>query len=147
MYVADIGETTQLFVRLINEFQASPIPGTEGAFCPFFSPDSRRVGFFTKDKLKKVSLLGGDPVALCDASSPRGGNWGTDGTITFVENQGGGLTQVLAASGATAPLIAGTNNLRKTRMVVQRFCPAGNGYFFPPEETVILNLSLRKRER
>jgi len=130
VYVADIGETTQLFVRLINEFQASPIPGTQGAFCPFFSPDSRRVGFFTKDKLKKVSLLGGDPVALCDASSPRGGNWGTDGTITFVENQGGGLTQVSAASGATAPLIAGTKQPGENSYGSPEILPGGKWVLF-----------------
>jgi serine/threonine-protein kinase len=104
VYVADIGDTTQLFVRLMNEFQASPIPGTEGAFYPFFSPDSRWVGFFTRDSLKKVSLLGGDPVALCDARNPRGASWGTDGMICFSENQGTILTQVPAAGGATAPL-------------------------------------------
>jgi serine/threonine-protein kinase len=109
VYVADIGETTQLFVRLMNEFQASPIADTEGAFCPFFSPDSRWVGFFTKDKLKKVSLLGGDPIEICDAVNPRGASWGTDGTIIFAENQGKTLTQVPAvAGGTTAPLLAGT---------------------------------------
>jgi serine/threonine-protein kinase len=108
VYVANLGTTSQLFLRPMSEMEPSPILGTEGAFCPFFSPDNRWVGFFTKDKLKKVSLLGGDPVALCDAKSPRGGNWETDGTITFVENQGGGLTQVPAAGGATTPLIAGT---------------------------------------
>jgi serine/threonine-protein kinase len=105
VYVADIGETTQLFVRLMSEFEARPIPGTEGAFCPFFSPDGRWVGFFTKDKLKKVSLLGGEPVPLCDATNPRGASWGDDATIYFADNQGHTLTQVSAAGGATAPAV------------------------------------------
>ncbi|TKJ33294.1 MAG: hypothetical protein CEE38_20820 [Planctomycetes bacterium B3_Pla] len=138
VYVADIGETTQLFVRLMNEFQANPIPGTEGAFCPFFSPDSRWVGFFTKDKLKKVSLLGGDSVALCDARNPRGASWTTDGTIIFAEDQGVKLTQVPAASGATAPLIAGTKQLAENSYGNPKILPGGKWALFSRGSTVKL---------
>ncbi|MHC4300176.1 MAG: protein kinase domain-containing protein [Planctomycetota bacterium] len=104
VYVADVGDTTRLFLRLMNEFEARPISGTEGAFCPFFSPGGRWVGFFTKDKLKKVSVLGGEPVPLCDARNPRGASWGTDGTICFADDQGAKLTQVPATGGATVRL-------------------------------------------
>ncbi|MHC4585518.1 MAG: protein kinase domain-containing protein [Planctomycetota bacterium] len=107
VYVANVGTTSQLFLRPMSKMNSSPIPGTEGAFSPFFSPDGRWVGFFTKGKLKKVSLLGGDPVTLCDAGSPRGASWDTDDTIYFAQNQGGALTKVPAAGGATTPLFAG----------------------------------------
>jgi serine/threonine-protein kinase len=107
VYVADEGDTTRLFLRLINEFEARPILGTEGAFDPFFSPDGRWVGFFTRDKLKKVSLLGGEPVSLCDATNPNGASWGEDGTICFAEYQGETLTQVSAAGGTAVPFVAG----------------------------------------
>ncbi len=130
VYVADNGETTQLFVRLMNEFQANPISGTEGAFCPFFSPDSRWVGFFTKDKLKKVSLLGGDPVVICDAGNPRGASWGTDGTIIFAENQGDTLTKVSAASGATAPLFAGIKKSKEGSYNRPQILPDGKWVLF-----------------
>jgi serine/threonine-protein kinase len=105
VYVANVGETTQLFVRLMNEFQARPIPGTEGAFCPFFSPDGRWVGFLTNDKLKKVSILGGDPEILCDARNPRGGSWGDDDTICFGESQGVSIAQVPASGGRVIHLV------------------------------------------
>ena len=105
MYVANVGDSTKLFLRLMNQFEARPIPGTEGAFYPFFSPDGRWVGFFTKDKLKKVSLLGGEPEPLCDATNPRGASWGDDDTICFAENQGETLTQVPAAGGPTTRLV------------------------------------------
>jgi len=130
VYVADIGETTQLFVRLMNEFQVSPIPGTQGAFCPFFSPDSRSVGFFTKDKLNTVSLLGGDPVVLCDAGNPRGATWGANGMITFAENQGGRLTQVPAAGGATAPLIAEIEQPEENSYGSPEILPGGKWILF-----------------
>jgi serine/threonine-protein kinase len=107
VYVANLGTTSKLFLRPMSELEAKPIPGTEGAFCPFFSPDGRYVGFFTKDKLKKVSLLGGDPVELCDARNPRGVIWRTDGTITFPVDQGKRLIQVPAEGGAATPLFNG----------------------------------------
>ena len=53
------------------------LQGTDGATNPFFSPDGRWLAFFAQGKLKKVPTSGGTPVVLCDASSSRGGNWGT----------------------------------------------------------------------
>src|SRR5262249_14444303 len=59
VYVANHGGSTQLYVRAIDRFEATPIPGSEGAESPFFSPDGQSVGFFAENKLKKVSLSGG----------------------------------------------------------------------------------------
>ncbi|MHC4325569.1 MAG: protein kinase domain-containing protein, partial [Planctomycetota bacterium] len=106
VYVADVNNTTQLFLRPMNQLEARPIPGTEGAHAPFFSPDGQSVGFFTKGKLKIVSLLGGEPVALCDARTPKGASWGANGMIYFAEKEGSRLSQVLATGGATEHLKA-----------------------------------------
>jgi len=106
VYVADVGDTTQLFLRLMNQLEVRPIPGTQGAFTPFFSPDGQSVGFFSKDKLKIVSLLGGEPVILCDARNPKGGSWGADGMIYFAENEGRHLSRVPTAGGKTEHLLA-----------------------------------------
>ena len=130
VYVANVDTTSQLFLRPMSKMEPSPIPGTEGAFYPFFSPDSRWVGFFTKDKLKKVSLLGGNPVDICDARNPRGGNWGTNGTIIFVENQGATLTQVPAAGGATAPFIVGTEQPKENSYSNPEILPGGKWVLF-----------------
>jgi len=116
VYVTGLGGTTQLFERLMDRFEVRPIPGTEGASTPFFSPDGQSVGFFTKDKLKIVSLLGGEPLILCDARSSKGGCWGADGMIYFAENEGGKLLRVPAAGGSTEHLMA-------------RAEPAGEGMF------------------
>jgi serine/threonine-protein kinase len=83
VYVADLGDTSQLYVRPLDQFEARPLPGTQGAYGPFFSPDGTWVGFFAENKLKKVSLQGGDPVVLCEARTPHGGSWGPHDTIVF----------------------------------------------------------------
>ena len=106
VYVADLVGTTQLFLRLMDQFEVRAIPGTEGAIAPFFSPDGQSVGFFSKGKLKIVSLLGGDPVTLCDARTSKGASWGADGMIYFAEKEGGRLSRVPATGGATEHLKA-----------------------------------------
>jgi hypothetical protein len=59
VYVAARGGVQQLFVRPIDSQEAKPLPGTEGAESPFFSPDGQWIGFFAGGKLKKVSIAGG----------------------------------------------------------------------------------------
>jgi serine/threonine-protein kinase len=84
VYVGEREGVTQLYVRRLDAFETKPIPGTEGAIGPFFSPDGQWVGFSADGKLKKVSLSGGVPVTLADAGGGFfGGTWGSDGTIVF----------------------------------------------------------------
>jgi serine/threonine-protein kinase len=53
VYVANHGGSTQFYLRSIDRFEATLIPGTEGAESPFFSPDGQSVGFFAEGKLKQ----------------------------------------------------------------------------------------------
>jgi eukaryotic-like serine/threonine-protein kinase len=99
VYVADLGGTSQLYLRPLDQLEATPVPGTQGAYGPFFSPDGGWVGFFAENKLKKVSLQGGDPVVLCEARTPHGGSWGPDDTIVFSDQEGSKLVQVPASGG------------------------------------------------
>jgi serine/threonine-protein kinase len=89
----------QLYVRRLEELQASPLPGTEGAHNPFFSPDGKWIAFFAERKLKKVAVTGGAVVTLCEAPDDRGGSWGVDGTIVFTPRGPGGLSRVSSAGG------------------------------------------------
>jgi serine/threonine-protein kinase len=77
------GAKPQLYVRHLDQLQASPLSRTEDAGSPFFSPDGQWIGFFADGKLKKVAVNGGTVVTLCDAPSGRGGAWAEDGTIVF----------------------------------------------------------------
>ena len=93
-----------LWVRRLDELQARPLAGTEDAKFPFWSPDGKSLGFFSRGKLKKVSLAGGSPLELCDAPDSRGGAWGSDGVIVFSPNIRTGLSRVAASGGAPVPM-------------------------------------------
>ena len=100
VFEAKEGDTSRLFKRSLEQFDASPIPWTEDGFYPFFSPDGHWVGFFAGGKLKKVPLAGGPPQILADAPSPWGATWGPDETIVFNRQEGEGLWRVPATGGA-----------------------------------------------
>ena len=71
----------QLWLRPVDALSARQLPGTEGAYNAFWSPDSQWIAFFSGDKLKKIPLDGGAPLVICSAPAGRGGSWGPDGTI------------------------------------------------------------------
>src|SRR5262249_15725712 len=77
------GDRPQLYLRRLDQLQAVPLPGTEGAHSPFFSPDGQSIAFFADTQLKRVAVKGGAVVVLADAPMDRGGTWSEDGTIVF----------------------------------------------------------------
>jgi len=96
--------TTMLYVRPLDSIKALPLSGTEGASCPFWSPDGRTLGFFASGKLRKIDASGGPPLSLADAPAARGGAWGPEGVIVFAPDQAGPLYRVSAAGGAATPV-------------------------------------------
>jgi eukaryotic-like serine/threonine-protein kinase len=97
----------QLYVRRIDQLQATPLEGTEWAESPFFSPDGQWVGFWQaasdtlqSGELKKLPAAGGPIVTICRTGLPAGITWGPNGRIIFANHGGGGLWQV-ADSGGT----------------------------------------------
>ena len=104
VYVAREGDQTRLYLRSLDQLQAKPISGSEGATTAFFSPDGRWVGFYGDNKVKKLPLDGGVPIALCDAPLPVGASWGSDGTIVFTPGDSSGLFRV-SASGGTPQVV------------------------------------------
>jgi eukaryotic-like serine/threonine-protein kinase len=75
--------TSRLFVRSLGSLEPRAIAGSERAKQPFWSPDSRWVGFFARGRLMKVAVAGGAPVPIADAPDARGGAWSPNGTIVF----------------------------------------------------------------
>jgi serine/threonine protein kinase/Tol biopolymer transport system component len=75
-----------LWVRSISALDARVLAGTEEAMFPFWSPDSRYIGFFANGKLKKLRVAGGPPVVICDAAGGRGGTWNRDNVIVFASS-------------------------------------------------------------
>jgi serine/threonine protein kinase len=93
-----------LYVRRLNQLQATVLPGTDDARDPFFSPDGEWIGFFARGKLKKIAVAGGGAVTLCDAPEDRGGAWSDDGTIVFAAQSRGILSRVSSAGGTPQPV-------------------------------------------
>jgi Tol biopolymer transport system component len=81
----------------------TPLASTEGAKFPFWSPDSRAIGFFASGKVKTIEATGGPVQILGDAPTPRGGAWGSSGVIVFAPDFRGGLLRVSTAGGTPAP--------------------------------------------
>ncbi len=100
----DAAGKTQLWVRTLEALAPQPLAGTEGASSPFWSPDSRWLGFFAQGKLKKIEASGGPPLTLASAPSPLGGAWSRYGVIVFASNAAGPLYQIPEGGGEPRPV-------------------------------------------
>ena len=90
---------SQLWIRPLDGVEAQPLPGTEGASFPFWSPDSRFMAFFAGGKLKKIDTTGGVPQVLCNAAAGRGGAWNPDGIIVFTGQANSPISRISASGG------------------------------------------------
>ncbi len=99
----DSNGVTRLWVRSLNSLQCVPLAGTEEASYPFWSPDSRSIGFFSEGKLRKIDASGGTVGTLCDASSGRGAAWGSGDVIVFAPSPSEPLSQIPASGGTPVP--------------------------------------------
>jgi Tol biopolymer transport system component/predicted Ser/Thr protein kinase len=88
----------QLWLRALDALQAQPMPDSDDAAFPFWSPDSQHIGFFAQDKLKKIAASGGPAQVLCSVVDGRGGSWSRDDVIVF-GGRGGNAIQWVAARG------------------------------------------------
>ena len=100
VYIGVQEDDRHLYLRELDELGSRLLAGTEGAHSPFFSPDGLWVGFFAGGKIKKVSVLGGAPIDICNvyAEGP-GGSWAPDDTIWFSGNWASGFFAVSADGG------------------------------------------------
>jgi eukaryotic-like serine/threonine-protein kinase len=119
-----------LWLRPLDSLTAQPLEGTEGASYPFWSPDSRFLGFFVPGKLKKIDILGGPPQTICDASSGRGGSWSQEGVIVFAADVYGGLRRVSSAGGASATVTELDRSRGQTSQRWPAFLPDGRRFMF-----------------
>ena len=99
VYAVEKGATSELRRRALDSAESTPIPATEGATSPFFSPDGKWIAFTAGAKLKKVAIAGGTPVTLADTPGFRGGVWATDGSIYFVPDLYVPISRIPAAGG------------------------------------------------
>jgi eukaryotic-like serine/threonine-protein kinase len=100
VYVATPQGARQLWIRALNEANAHALPGTDGAQYPFWSPDSRSIGFFAGNRLQRIDVDGGPPRALANVLTPGGGTWNAAGTMLYVPNTAGSVFSIAAEGGS-----------------------------------------------
>ena len=121
----------QLWVRSLDSQNARVLPGTDGGGHPFWSPDSRSIGFFASSKLKRIDTDGTSLQLICDVgSSPRGGSWNRGGVILFTSGVADPLQSVSANGGTpVAASVMDRNNGENSHRWPQ-FLPDGEHYLF-----------------
>ena len=92
-----------IWIRSIDSLETTRLTGTEGAADPFWSPDGRDLGFFSRGKLRRMSFEGGAQQTLADAER-YGGTWNRQGTIIYAPTFGRALMRVSASGGAAEPV-------------------------------------------
>jgi eukaryotic-like serine/threonine-protein kinase len=152
-YTIHVGDQQDmLWVQALNSPVAQPLAGTEGAAFPFWSPDSRYVGFFADSKLKKIDANGGPPETLCDAGIGRGGAWNSSGTIVFSRSTTTGLSTVPESGGTPAELTQLSTADSENSHRWPQFLPDGKHFLYfmrsdTPENSGIFVGSIGSKER
>ncbi|HEV8230947.1 MAG TPA: protein kinase [Thermoanaerobaculia bacterium] len=150
--VIDPEGNTLLWYRDLDAPTAIPIPGTDEATFPFWSPDSRSLGFFSRGRLKVVEASGSAPAprALAEAASGRGGSWSIDGTILFGPSARHHLMRIPAAGGK--PVAVTRLEEGEVEHSWPWFLPDGRRFlyrarFFEAERNALFLASLDSKER
>jgi len=123
---SDASGKRTLWIRSIDSLTARPLPETDGSAYPFWSPDSRALGFFADRKLKKIDIPGGRAQTLCDVQDPHGGSWSPQGIILFASQTL--LYQISASGGQATPVTKLDPNEEADRWPC--FLPDGRHFFY-----------------
>lgn len=113
-----------LWLRPLDSMAATPVPGTDGANVPFWSPDSQQIGFEAGGKLEKIAATGGTPLALCDEDFP-GGTWNKDGVILFGNHNN---IYTVPDTGGEPTLVATPDAARGESFQLPQFLPDGRHF-------------------
>jgi serine/threonine protein kinase len=123
------GEPSRLWVRQLDEPDARMIPRTDGAMFPFWSPDSRSIGFFTRDKLRRVDLNTDTIITVCDASQARGGAWTHDGRMIISPTFSGPL-MIVSDSGGEPTVLTTYDSEQHTTHRWPQVLPDGKRFLY-----------------
>jgi Tol biopolymer transport system component len=121
----------QLWIRQLDVPDERPLPGTDGATSPFWSPDSAHVGFIVEGTLKRVPASGGPVQTLTTGAGSGGGTWNRDNVILFAHETDGRIHRISAAGGSATPV----TTVDSSRAGIERhfgpyFLPDGRHFLF-----------------
>jgi Tol biopolymer transport system component len=126
----DSSGKTRIWVRPLNALQARALEGTDGTTRPFWSPDSRYLGFFSEGKLKKIEASGGPAQKICDAPTGSDGTWSADGVILFDGRASDPIYRVSAAGGTPAVAMKKDVSRKEGDVGWPEFLPDGRHYLY-----------------
>jgi Tol biopolymer transport system component len=131
------GAPFSLWVRELDSVEARQLPGTDGAFDAFWSPDGRFLAFFADARLKKIDVSGGSAQVIGDVQSPSGGTWNADDVIIYGSNAGP-LLRVSATGGQPVALTTLDRSRKETAHRHPYFLPDGRHFLYVagPSNTV-----------
>ena len=133
VFVALNDGSAQLWVRSLDSPTARPLQGTDGAFSPFWSPDSRFIGFAASGALKRIALSGGPPQTICEARVDSVPSWGSQGTILFASSTDSdhpGIYRVPANGGTREPVTTLDTSQHEVEHYWPHFLPDGRHFFY-----------------
>ncbi len=119
-----------LWLQAFDAAVPRQLPGTEDALGPFWSPDSLVVGFFAQNRLKRVSIPGGDVAVICEARSGGGATWNRDGIILFAPSIDSALFRVPAAGGTPVAVTVLDAAHDESAHMGPLFLPDGHHFLF-----------------
>src|SRR6266852_3353859 len=127
----DCGGQRSLWIRPLGSLEAKVLSGTDDADSPFWSPDSKLIGFFSHSKLKKIDPAGGKPEVICDAGAdPGGATWNREGVIVFAPNFEGVLYRVPASGGQPVAVTEAYTAHDESNHIWPEFLPDGHHFLF-----------------
>jgi serine/threonine protein kinase len=130
-FVATSDGPVRLWVRSLSAVSARVLPGTDGASSPFWSPDSRSLGFFADSKLKRIDLDGGAPRVLTTVLNGYGGSWNSEGTIIFIPSAAPApVLRIAATGGQTAPVASTKQRPQQFSQNTPQFLPDGKHFVY-----------------
>lgn len=121
---------TCIWLRPLSSLTAQAMPGTDGARRPFWSPDSRFLGFMHEGKLKKIAVQGGPPQTICESQSAGDGTWNRSGLILFDGSPVDSIRMVDAGGGTPRPATRIDHAHGETGSAWPHFLPDGRHFLF-----------------
>jgi Tol biopolymer transport system component len=127
---SDTEGRTAIWIRPLNELAAHPLQGTDGAVRPFWSPDSRFLGFMAEGKLKKIEVTGGPAQKICDAPTGADGTWSPEGVILYDGTGADPIYRVSASGGVPVVAVKADPSRKETEVGWPAFLPDGRHFLY-----------------
>jgi eukaryotic-like serine/threonine-protein kinase len=120
----------QLWLRDFDSPSARPLAGTDDAWAPFWSPDSRFIAFTAGASLKKAPATGGPAETITASPADYGGTWNRDGVILFSTGPGSAILRVPSAGGSTTPVTSMNASQQAIAHAWPYFLPDGKHFLY-----------------